>query len=234
MPRARRTVDVRAAEYIDSAAMYMRIRDGRRLVVRISGNFGEYRTEVNLAAASGDSCTCPSEAFPCKHVRAVRETWRVNARSFFDVQSLLKSLGRSPHTALLAAIRSIVMDHPESLHVLGVPGFAPVTEAGEADDDPNESDDDRRPTARVSWRRTERLRFTVLQGRYLGFIHYYTLIHERPPAEADMQAHFGVTAPSVHRMVLALERRGLISRKPGTARSIRLRIDTNEIPEFGA
>jgi hypothetical protein len=234
MPRARRTVDARAAEYVDRPVMYMRIRDGRRLVVRVSGNYGEYRTEVNLAAASGDSCTCPSEAFPCKHVRAVRETWRVNARSFFDVQNLLKSLAQSPHTALLAAIRTIVMAHPESLRILGVPGFAPVTEAGDADDDLDESEDDRGPAARVSRRRAGRLRFTVLQGRYLGFVHYYTLIHGRPPAEADMQAHFGVTAPSVHRMVLALERRGLISRKPGTARSIRLRIDTDEIPQFGA
>ena len=32
----------------------------------------------------------------------------------------------------------------------------------------------------------------------------------RPPAEADLQRHFGVTPPSVHQMVLTLERAGLI------------------------
>src|SRR5881227_2251945 len=42
----------------------------------------------------------------------------------------------------------------------------------------------------------------------------------RPPAEADLQKHFGVSPPSVHQMVLTLERAGLIRRQPGIARSI--------------
>jgi DNA-binding MarR family transcriptional regulator len=42
----------------------------------------------------------------------------------------------------------------------------------------------------------------------------------RPPAEADMQRHFQVTPPSVHQMVLTLERVGLIRRQPGMPRSI--------------
>jgi Mn-dependent DtxR family transcriptional regulator len=36
----------------------------------------------------------------------------------------------------------------------------------------------------------------------------------RPPAEADLQRHFGVSPPSVHQMILTLERRGLIKRQP--------------------
>ena len=40
-----------------------------------------------------------------------------------------------------------------------------------------------------------------------------------PPAEADMQRHFQVSPPSVHQMVLTLERAGLIRRTPGVARS---------------
>ena len=59
--------------------------------------------------------------------------------------------------------------------------------------------------------------FTELQGQYLAFIHAYTTIHRRPPAEADMQRFFLVTPPSVHRMVLELEKRGLIERTPGAA-----------------
>ena len=38
-----------------------------------------------------------------------------------------------------------------------------------------------------------------------------------PPSEADLQRHFGVTPPSVHQMVLTLERAGLIRRQPRVA-----------------
>ena len=72
--------------------------------------------------------------------------------------------------------------------------------------------------------------FTEKQGQYLAFIHAYTAINERPPAEADMQRHFQVTPPSVHQMVLTLERRGLIERRPGQARSIQILIDPETLP----
>jgi SOS-response transcriptional repressor LexA len=62
--------------------------------------------------------------------------------------------------------------------------------------------------------------FTPKQGQYLAFIYAYTHVLGRPPAEADLQRHFGVSPPSVHQMVLILERTGLIRRKPGVARSI--------------
>jgi len=44
--------------------------------------------------------------------------------------------------------------------------------------------------------------FTPKQGQYLAFIHAYTLVNGRPPAEADMMRFFQVTPPSVHQMVL--------------------------------
>jgi Mn-dependent DtxR family transcriptional regulator len=62
--------------------------------------------------------------------------------------------------------------------------------------------------------------FTPKQGQYLAFIYAYTHVLGRPPAEADLQWHFGVSLPSVHQMVLTLERAGLIRREPGVARSI--------------
>ena len=73
-------------------------------------------------------------------------------------------------------------------------------------------------------------RFTDKQGQYLAYIHTYTLLHGRPPAEADMQQYFGVTPPTVHRMVVELERRGLILRLPRQARSIKLLIATDGLP----
>jgi DNA-binding MarR family transcriptional regulator len=73
-------------------------------------------------------------------------------------------------------------------------------------------------------------RFTAKQGQYLAFIHAYTQVMGRPPAEADLQRHFRVTPPSVHQMVLILERAGLIRRQPGVARSIIVLVDPKDLP----
>lgn len=74
--------------------------------------------------------------------------------------------------------------------------------------------------------------FTSKQGQYLAFIHLYTRLHRRPPAEADMQQYFGVSPPSIHQMVLTLERQGFIRRQPRTARSIELLVDPKCLPEL--
>lgn len=72
--------------------------------------------------------------------------------------------------------------------------------------------------------------FTPKQGQYLAFIHAYTRLHRRPPAEADMQQYFGVSPPSVHQMMLTLERAGFIARQPGVPRSIEMRIAPQHLP----
>jgi DNA-binding MarR family transcriptional regulator len=77
-------------------------------------------------------------------------------------------------------------------------------------------------------------RFTEKQGQYLAFIHTYSLLNRRPPAEADIQTYFGVTPPSVHRMVVELERLGLIRRVPRQARSIEVCLTAEEIPRLVA
>ena len=74
--------------------------------------------------------------------------------------------------------------------------------------------------------------FTDLQGQYLAFIQAYTIIHRVAPSEADMQRFFGVTPPTVHRMVVALEERGLIERVSGRSRSIRLLVSADKIPKL--
>ena len=38
--------------------------------------------------------------------------------------------------------------------------------------------------------------FTPKQGQYLAFIYAYNRVLGRPPAEADLQRHFGVTPPA--------------------------------------
>ncbi|HLG90149.1 MAG TPA: helix-turn-helix domain-containing protein [Alphaproteobacteria bacterium] len=72
--------------------------------------------------------------------------------------------------------------------------------------------------------------FTEKQGQYLAFIYAYTQVMGRPPAEADLQRHFRVTPPSVHQMILTLERQGLIRRQPGLARTITVLVDPKDLP----
>jgi len=72
--------------------------------------------------------------------------------------------------------------------------------------------------------------YTPRQGQFLAYINYYITLHGRPPAEAEMMQFFQVTPPSVHQMILTLERRGLISRVPGQARSITLRLPCEKLP----
>ena len=76
----------------------------------------------------------------------------------------------------------------------------------------------------------EKNAFTKLQGQYLAYIAMYTRLHRRPPAEADLQNFFGVTPPSVHDMILTLEKRGLISRTPSRARSIEVLVPQEQLP----
>ncbi len=76
------------------------------------------------------------------------------------------------------------------------------------------------------------LTFTNKQGQYLAYIDCYTKVNGRPPAEADMQHYFKVSPPPVHQMVVKLESLGLIERKPGVGRSIRVLVDPNRIPHL--
>ena len=79
---------------------------------------------------------------------------------------------------------------------------------------------------------TARPLFTEKQGQYLAFIWTYGLLNGRSPAERDMQRFFGVTAPSIHQMVLTLERAGLIRRQPRLARSIELLVEPDALPRL--
>jgi hypothetical protein len=75
-------------------------------------------------------------------------------------------------------------------------------------------------------------RYTEKQGQYLAFIYYYTKIHGVAPAEAEMQRYFGVTPPAVHQMVLSLERKGLVERRAGAPRSIKVLLARHELPDL--
>ena len=70
------------------------------------------------------------------------------------------------------------------------------------------------------------------RGQYLAFIHAYTKVNGRPPAQADLQQFFAVTAPSVHQMLLSLERRGLLRRTPRQPRSLEVPVAPEDLPDL--
>lgn len=72
--------------------------------------------------------------------------------------------------------------------------------------------------------------FTKKQGQYLAYIHNYSKIHRQAPSELDLQRYFQTTPPTIHQMIKTLELRGLISRTPGEARSIRLLVRPDHLP----
>jgi len=95
----------------------------KQLSARIDGNYGAYRTTVRLGRKVDASCTCPSDYFPCKHVRALRATWDENPESFFDLDVFLKALAAKPKVELVTALRQSLLAFPEALALFGVPGF---------------------------------------------------------------------------------------------------------------
>ena len=80
--------------------------------------------------------------------------------------------------------------------------------------------------------RTKAAILTPTQGQYLAFIYYYTKLNGQPPAEGDMSRYFRTTAPSAHLMVRTLEKNGFIERMPGQARSIRLLLRRDQLPDL--
>ena len=77
-------------------------------------------------------------------------------------------------------------------------------------------------------------RVTRRQGQYLAYIDAYTRRYGRSPSEAEMAAHFMVSAPAAHQMVDTLARRGFIARTPGQARSLRVVLPSEALPTLDA
>jgi repressor LexA len=73
-------------------------------------------------------------------------------------------------------------------------------------------------------------RYTKKQGQYLAFIHHYTMVHNCPPSESDIQAFFGVTPPTVHQMIVRLEEKELIKLVPHQARTIEVLVPPEQLP----
>ena len=131
--RHKLTFEERVQEYVDSPMMTQRMRHENCISSQIRGNFGVYRTTVDLKAKKvAGECTCPSELWPCKHVHALRATWDKNPDSFFNLDDWLAALPKEAKESLVESIRNMVLHSPNLLTLFGVPGF---------EEDENDEDD---------------------------------------------------------------------------------------------
>lgn len=60
------------------------------------------------------------------------------------------------------------------------------------------------------------------QLRVLDFLQRYIELHGPVPTERETERHLQLSPPTIHGAILALEKKGLLARTPGVARSIRL------------
>jgi hypothetical protein len=74
--------------------------------------------------------------------------------------------------------------------------------------------------------------YTPRRGQFLALIYFYTKIHGCSLAERDIQKYFRISVPAVHEMVVAQDNRGFIEREPGKARSIRLLLSRDQLPDL--
>lgn len=73
---------------------------------------------------------------------------------------------------------------------------------------------------------------TPTQGRYLAYIHAYTDGFGLPPAESEIAEAMDVSPPSANQMMKMLEKKGLIRRQAGIARSIEILVAVDAIPKW--
>ena len=118
-----RSWESRVAEYVDSDRLSQRLKAGNIIMCNVAGNSGNYRTETGLKTDRKSNCTCPSDYFPCKHVAALKETYRLRPRSFADLDRIIVKLAKNDKAALLKIVRQMILRAPEALDALGVKGF---------------------------------------------------------------------------------------------------------------
>lgn len=121
-------------EYVNSPRLRQRLKTGSEISCVVDGNSGVYRTRASLKRSGDSGCTCPSEYVPCKHVAALRQTYKLRPRSFADLDAVVKKLTTKDKGQLLRIIREMAAASPSSLSALGVRGFEPPEESEEEDE----------------------------------------------------------------------------------------------------
>ncbi|OIO03620.1 hypothetical protein COY52_04225 [Candidatus Desantisbacteria bacterium CG_4_10_14_0_8_um_filter_48_22] len=128
------TMADRIAEYVNSPRITHRLKIGRIISCRIQGNYGDYRTQIDMKDNKKITCTCPSDYWPCKHAFALAKTYEIAPETFVDFNDVIKNLKKKTKTGLLNIIRNMILRSSESLAALGIKGFEEETRE-EAEED---------------------------------------------------------------------------------------------------
>lgn len=75
-------------------------------------------------------------------------------------------------------------------------------------------------------------KFTPIQGQYLMFISHYTMLNRIPPTFKDFENYFGTSPATVNSTIQKLEEKGFITKEKGVARSIKLQVDKEDLPDL--
>ena len=75
-------------------------------------------------------------------------------------------------------------------------------------------------------------RLSRVQGQLVAFVYWYSKIHRVPPSENEIAEFLEVRGPSAHQMIVRLSARGILSRRPGEPRTIKVLLPRDEIPDL--
>lgn len=75
-------------------------------------------------------------------------------------------------------------------------------------------------------------RLSKSQGQLVAYVYWYTKVHRMPPSENEIAEFLGVRGPSAHSMIVRLGSRGVLSRRPGEPRTIRILLPRDKIPDL--
>ena len=76
------------------------------------------------------------------------------------------------------------------------------------------------------------MNYTKKQGQYLSFLYYYKKLNKISPAHHDFQRYFEANPASVNSMLKTLERKGYLTKEAGKARSLKLVLKREDLPEL--
>lgn len=76
------------------------------------------------------------------------------------------------------------------------------------------------------------VRLTRGQAQLVAFVYWYTKIHRVPPSENEIAHFLGIRGPSARQMIVRLESKSILGRRPGVARTLTVLLPREEIPDI--
>lgn len=75
-------------------------------------------------------------------------------------------------------------------------------------------------------------RLSRSQGQLVAYVYWYTNVHRIPPSENEIAEFLGGRSPSAHVMMVRRGCRGVLTRRPGEPRSLKVLLPREAIPDL--